>query len=338
MRRDLVVEKVAEALRGKRVLLAGGTGSVGKTILKVLLEINRKTGAGAEVTVLSRRAPGLAARHPELMAPGVELLAGDACGWEAPARTFDHVIHAATESGPRVAADPAYHLLQTIHSTESLLRCARACRAEAFLLLSSGAVYGSQPADLETLPEGFGGAPDPLDPASAYGQSKRIAEQLCSLCGREEGLKVKVARIFSFVGEYVPLDAQLAVGNFLRDALERDCIQLEGSGHPLRSYLYGDDLGLWLLRILTAGRPGVAYNVGSDAALSLVELAELTGRLLAPGHKPVRVAGGADAASQRSRYIPSIERARTELGVEVWTPLPEALLRTAEGLGKGPRS
>jgi len=333
MQRSGLIADLAEDLRGKRILLAGGTGSIGQTLLGVILGINRETGAGIRACIMSRRTQGFFNGSPELVAPGVEWLQADACRLNCAPESFDFVIHAATETGPNVATNPAYHFTQTIRSTESMLQYAMDCRAKGFLLLSSGAIYGPQPRDLDALLETYGGGPDPLDPASAYGQSKRAAEQLCCLFSRANGLPVKIARIFSFVGEHVPLDAQLAVGNFLRDALVRDAIQVAGDGRPVRTYLWGEDLALWLLRILTAGRPGVAYNVGSDVPVSLLELAQLVAHTVSPG-KLVCVAGATDSAAQRSRYVPSIERAKEELGLEVWTQLSEALARTAEALRK----
>ena len=75
-----------------------------------------------------------------------------------------------------------------------------------------------------------------------------------------------------------------------RDALHGDSIQVAGDGTPLRTYLDQEDLAHWLLTLLERGRPGGAYNVGSDEVVSIAALAHRVRDLLAPG-KPVEIRG-----------------------------------------------
>ena len=114
------------------------------------------------------------------------------------------------------------------------------------------------------------------------------------------------------------MDGHFAIGNFVGDALYGDEIVINSSGQASRSYLHGADLAVWLLTLLTRGESGVAYNVGSDEAISIADLAKRVVARIAP-HKPVKILGQSNDAG-RSFYVPDISRAKG-LGLDVWTSL-----------------
>jgi dTDP-glucose 4,6-dehydratase len=203
-----------------------------------------------------------------------------------------------------------------------------------FLFCSSGGVYGPPPAGVVYLEESYCGIPDPLEPNNAYSIGKRAAEHLCSLYAAQHGLEVVIARCFAFVGQDLPREAHFAIGNFIRDALERPEITVGGNGSPLRSYLDQRDLAEWLNVLLVRGVSGRAYNVGSDQAISIADLAKLVAEVLAP-KKAVRILGAAQVVDSESKsavrsiYVPSIERARRELGLKVSISLRQAIADAA---------
>lgn len=312
------------------MFLTGGTGFVGRSLLRAAVDPARGLVAeDVRITVLSRGPERFLAQYPEF--GGVRRLdwvQGDVRTFEVPPGRFTHVIHAATDTSTAAMARPRGLVDEIISGTRRVLEFAAGCGAQKVLLTSSGAVYGSQPNELEKLDETYPGAPDPSDPASAYGQAKRLAEQLCALAYHEAGLPVKVARLFAFVGEDSPLDAHYAIGNFIRDALDGRPIQVRGDGTPLRSYLYQGDLAVWLFTILERGQPNRPYNVGSDQAVTIARLAQLVADVVAP-RSPVRITRQRADYAGRLRYVPSIDRARGELGLRVETALAEAIRHTA---------
>jgi nucleoside-diphosphate-sugar epimerase len=215
-----------------------------------------------------------------------------------------------------------------VGGTRRTLEFARRSGARRFLLTSSGAVYGRQPADLTHVPEEYAGGPDPANAGQVYAEGKRAAEMLCAVYADAQ-LQPMIARCFTFVGPYLPIDVHFAVGNFIRDSLQGVPIRVLGDGTPYRSYLYAADLAVWLWTILLRGQPMRPYNAGSEAAISLADLAHAVARRGTP-EAAVRITKSSTAGGMAERYVPSTTRARTELGVKVTVDLEEALTRTID--------
>jgi len=164
------------------------------------------------------------------------------------------------------------------------------------------------------------------EPSTACGQAKRAAEHLCALFSEQYGIETVIARCFAFVGADLPLNVHFAIGNFIRDALTADAITVSGDGTPLRTYLHQSDLAHWLFILLEHGRPGQAYNVGSDEVISIAALAHLVRDILAPD-KNVRILGQLEPGFARNHYVPSIIKIQRQLGLHVSVALTESIER-----------
>jgi nucleoside-diphosphate-sugar epimerase len=318
-------------LRGGRIFMSGGTGFIGKWLAQSFVAANKRYALGAGMTLLSRD-PGRFARElPWVCAdPAITLHAGDVRTFEYPAGGFTHVMHGAAEVS--LAADPVDTFDVAVQGTRRVLEFARARGVHSCLLLSSGAVYGRQPADLERVGEDCPNAPDTLIPASAYGEGKRAAEWLCAAYGGQGGLRCKIARCFALIGPHIPLDGRFAVGNFVRDCVAGEPVRILGDGTAMRSYLYAGDLAAWLWTILVNGSSGHAYNVGSEAGISIGELAALVAGLSAK-RPTVLIAQSPVPGKAPERYVPSTAKARDELGLSAWLPLEESIVRTLAWAG-----
>lgn len=318
-----------EELRGGRVFVTGGTGFFGRWLVESFLKANETRNLQAEMVVLSRQPSQFLAKAPHLAnRTGIHFHAGDVRDFEFPAGSFSHVIHAATEASATLNENSPQVMFDTIVTgTQRVLDFSVRCGAKKFLLTSSGAVYGKQPAEITHVSEEYPGGPDPLGAASAYGEGKRVAEMLCAVAHRQSGLDIRIARCFAFVGPYLPLDLHFAIGNFLRDALQEKPIQIRGDGRTYRSYLYAADLVAWLWAILFRGASCRAYNVGSDQAVSILETAQAAAALVKTPLN-VSVAEAGNPAIPAPRYVPSVQRAKSELGLEVTTSFEAALAKT----------
>ncbi len=313
--------------RGATFFITGGTGFFGIWLLESFARANDTLALGMRAVVLTRNPAAFAQRAPHLAARGdLVFHQGDLRSFAFPAGRFTHLIHAAADTGVWTKNQSADGLLDRIAAgTRRLLDFAAGAGVKYFLLISSGSVYGPQPAGMTNVSEDYPGIADPLPPGSAWAEGKRMAEQLCAVHASQHSHALKIARCFAFVGPH--LDENYAIGNFIRDALRGGPVQVAGDGTPRRSYLYAADLAIWLWTLLFAAPPGRAYNVGSPAEVSIAELARAVST--ASGEQlRVQIAGTPEPGRPLSRYVPAVDRAEVELGLRVWIPLAEAIRKT----------
>jgi dTDP-glucose 4,6-dehydratase len=314
-----------DSFRGARILITGGTGFFGTWLIETFSYANRKLGLDASLVILDRNP-----NHPSTIS-GFPVVPGDVRHFEFPKGRFSHVIHTAspvTPQGLDASADfqSAFETYDVvIQGTKRVLDFAAQAGAKRVLFTSSGAIYGAQPSELPHIDESYNGAPDPLSVKTTYGESKRLAEHLCSLYHSRYGIESVITRSFSFVGPLLPLTTHFAVGNFIGDALRGAPIRVKGDGTAYRSYMYAADLAVWLWTIFARGEALRPYNVGSSRAISIGELAKMVAersgntyqieKTPAPGSRP-------------ARYVPSVARSEKEFGLKQWIDLKDAIDRT----------
>lgn len=318
-------------LDGRQLFITGGTGFMGCWLLESFAWACDKLGLRTQALVLSRNPEACCSKLPHLANHrAISFLAGDVRSFKAPAQEFSYVIHAAAAASARINQENPLLMFDTVvQGTRHTLDFAMACGAKKLLFTSSGAVYGRQPHEMTHVNEDFQGAPNVMDPLAAYAEGKRAAEFLCTVYGKRHGLEAKIARCFTFVGPYLPLDIHYAVGNFIRDGLQGGPIVVKGDGTPYRSYLYAADLAIWLWTILFRGESCRPYNVGSDRDLTIKELAALVASTFdRPGDFRISRSPAPDKPPER--YVPSVRRAKAELKLREHLDLPEALKLTVQ--------
>ncbi len=318
-----------ENIRDKNIFLTGGTGFFGKWILESFIYANEQKKLNASITVLSRNPAKFAKDFAHLAnGLGVNLLEGDIVDFEFPKVKFEYVIHAATEASAQLNEENPLKMFDTIVcGTRRVLDFAVECGARKFLLTSSGAVYGKQPAELANITEDYNGAPDTLNSLSTYGEAKRASELLCSIYKKQYNLSFSIARCFAFVGPYLNLDIHFAIGNFIRNILSEEEINIKGDGTPYRSYMYAADLAISLWTILINGEE-TAYNVGSDKPVSIAELAEIVASFDDKNQTKINIAERIKKDNLATRYVPSIDKLQKELKITNTISLEEGIEKT----------
>ena len=321
-----------EKLRGERLFLTGGTGFFGCWLLETFIWANERLKLGARAVVLTRDPAAFRLKVPHSANhASITLHQGDVRSFDFPDGDFSCVIHASAESNAQIAAANPLLLFETHASgARRVYDFSVRAKAQAVLFTSSGAVYGKQPADLSHIPESHASGPDALaaDPVKAANAGGIwCAELLGNLYAKQHALPLKIARCFTLIGPYLQLNKQFALSCFLRDAFAGGPINVGGDGTALRSYLYAADLAIWLWTILLQAKSGSAYNVGSEALLSISDLAREVARAAAPGAE-IRLGKNPVPGQKPEIYAPDTRKAQIELGLQQTIDLPEALRRT----------
>jgi len=300
---------------GTRLMVIGGSGFFGKSILDAFHRGLLAPWNVGHIIVVARSASVLWTQHPDLLGDHVTLIDADV-GTAPELPSADYVIHAASSTDARRYAEfPQEERANILKSINNYCRIARAThRASKIVYTSSGAVYGQQPATLERVDESYepGEVGDLVAYKRDYAEAKRLAEQRIAALG-SAGLAVSVARCFAFMGYYLPRDQHFAIGNFIEDGLRGRPVKVNAQKRVYRSYMHADDLVRWLMTIAdNASVDCPIFNVGSDEAYTIGEVASAVARRFG-------VAADVPAITETDmdRYIPSIAKANRELSLKL---------------------
>jgi nucleoside-diphosphate-sugar epimerase len=318
-----------EELRDQRIFITGGTGFFGCWLLESFAWANDKLNLNASALVLSRSPEAFEKKAPHLYHhSAIKFLKGNVQDFDYPEGQFSHLIHGAVYQ--QLADEQPSNLSlvnEMLQGTKRVLDFSVKSRVKKALMISTGAVYGPPPASLEKVHESFLESIDPSVPSSAYHHVRRMMELFGVLYAVEHGFEVNIARCFSFLGPYLPLNGRFASGDFIGDALSGNPLSVKGNGKPIRSYLYAADLTIWLWMILFKGKSGRPYNVGSEIPTTILELSE---QIAGESNPPlnVHVSGKSLSGVAPDRYLPDTTRAQTELGLNQFIHLESAIRKT----------
>src|SRR4029077_2072890 len=213
----------------------------------------------------------------------------------------------------RTSVMGAMHMLELAERTKSRI-----------LQASTSEVYGDP--DVHPQPESYWGRVNPIGIRSCYDEGKRCAETLFFDYWRQHRLRIKVVRIFNTYGPRMHEADGRVVSNFIVQALRGDDITIYGDGSQTRSFCYVDDLIEGFVRFMNQTAVIGPLNCGNPGEFTMLQLAELTLKLVGGKSKIVHKALPADDPKQRR---PDITLAQKHLhGWAPQVPLEEGLKRT----------
>jgi nucleoside-diphosphate-sugar epimerase len=184
------------------------------------------------------------------------------------------------------------------------------------LFTSSGAVYGQQPKNIKKIQEYYLLNHKRINfkdkNKNNYSITKLKNEEIFKKLAKH-GIKVSIARCYTFVGKYLPRESNYVVGNFIKNILNKQKIEVKSDYHVIRSYMHEFDLVVWLFKIMkNASLNCPIYNVGSDQEINIRNL----GFYLSNKYKlPLKIKK--IKSSFEDRYLPSILKAKKELNLKL---------------------
>lgn len=318
-------------LRKARIFLTGCTGFLGKWIVESLLWAGETLDLDLRLFVLTRSAAALREAMPHWAAhPALRLLEGDVLSWQPPAGLgVTHMIHGANYCQTGREDWALRHMDTAVYGTRRMLDLAVAEGCKSVLLLSSGAVYGLRRKGGEPpYKEEEDGPQAYLCEPNVYAVCKYFTEMYAAARGLHHGIRIPIARLFTFAGRHMPLQRRQALGSFLHDARQGKDITVAGDGAAVRSYMHAADMVICLLALLLRGKHGTPYNVGSAEAVSIKTLAQKVAAA-SGGNLAVTVLGQPAPGNAPETYVPDVSALRALMQKQ---PAPISLDTALAGL------
>lgn len=265
-----------EELREKTVLVTGATGLIGQVIVNKLINLNARVIAVVRNAEKAKQKFGEDSR--------ICFLITDINQLEIKRMEVDYIIHAASiTSSKAFVSNPVDVSLTAIEGTRRTLEIARKSGVKGYVFLSSMEVYGTPQTD-EKITEGHSSDVDPLRVRSAYPESKRMCESLCSSYYSQYNVPAKVVRLTQTIGPGIEYDDGRVFAEFARCVIEGRNIVLHTRGETKRSYLYSEDAAAAILTVLLYGASGDAYNAANEATYcTIYEMAQTVCKICANG-------------------------------------------------------
>jgi len=271
-----------EKLAGKSLLLTGATGLIGTLMIDVLMKKNRDDNLNVKIFAAGRNEKVANERFADYFDDKnfsfIKLDVNEPIGEDFHA---DFIIHAASNSQNKLfASDPVNTIMANILGSHNLLEFAVKTKAERFVFVSSGDLYGKPLNEDDVFDENYCGYINCNTLRAGYPEAKRAGEALCQAYISKYNLDVVIARPCRIYGPTMRLDDSKAMSEFIMNGVRGEDIVLKSQGLPRFSYCYGADCVSGILYCLLKGACGEAYNVSdSSDILSLREIAEYVSSL-----------------------------------------------------------
>jgi UDP-glucuronate decarboxylase len=299
-----------------RILITGGAGFLGSHLCDRLIE------QGHEVICLDNFFTGRKANIQHLLGnPRFELVRHDVID---PFKfEVDRIYNlACPASPPHYQYNPIKTMKTSVVGAINCLGLAKRVKARVFQA-STSEVYGDP--NVHPQQEAYWGNVNPIGLRSCYDEGKRAAETLFFDYHRENGVDIRVIRIFNTYGPRMLADDGRVVSNFIVQALQGKDLTVYGEGSQTRSFCYVDDLVDGFMRFMEQEKIVGPMNLGNPGEFTMLQLAELVIKKVAGKSKITHLPLPADDPKQRQ---PDINLAKSTLGWEPKVQLEQGIEKT----------
>ena len=305
-----IFESLASFRSCDSILLLGATGLFGRHLLPVLINFFDQSISPTPITIVTRNKSRFNSSFPKLQRPYIKIIEHDfsipgSLNIDTPPT---HILHMANTSAAdtfkSVSQYEKYLLL--LNSAQSLIPLLSSHRTARVVFTSSGVAYGPN----SDYSESTISSVDHLSPSSSLAFGKLTSEYILSHNCNKLSIDISIARCFSFISPFIPLDVHYAIGNFISSALNNRDIIIRTDGNDIRSYQHVHDAVSWLLFLLTTDSPPRILNIGSDIPISIRDLAQLVRSILNPSIN-IQILNELplDHNLRRSYYVPELNLA-----------------------------
>ena len=301
-----------------RILVTGGAGFIGSHLCERLLH------EGHEVVCLDNFFTGSKKNiHHLLDSHCFELVRHDIT--EPILLEVDRIFNLACPASPvHYQYNPVKTVKTSVMGTINMLGLAKRVKAR-ILQASTSEVYGDPTVHPQT--EAYWGNVNPIGIRSCYDEGKRVAETLMMDYHRQNGVDIRIIRIFNTYGPRMAEHDGRVVSNFITQALRGEDITVYGDGSQTRSFCYVSDLVEGMIRMMNRDGFIGPVNLGNPAETSILEFAERIIALTGSSSKIVFKPLPADDPKQRQ---PDIALAGEKLGWQPVVPVEEGLKNTID--------
>ena len=301
-----------------RILITGGAGFLGSHLC------DRLINEGHEILCLDNFFTGRKQNISHLLQnPNFELIRHDVV---EPFRIeVDQIYNlACPASPPHYQYNPIKTTKTSVMGAINSLGLAKRVKARVFLA-STSEVYGDPTVHPQS--ESYWGNVNTIGFRSCYDEGKRCAETLYFDYHRQNGVDIRVVRIFNTYGPRMLADDGRVVSNFIVQALKGENLTVYGDGSQTRSFCYVDDLIEGFVRLMNQDKTVGPVNIGNPGEFTMLQLADLVLKKVGGKSKITNLPLPSDDPKQRR---PDITLAKEVLGWEPKVPLEQGLERTIE--------
>ena len=288
------------------LLVTGGAGFIGANFVKRQISLNPLKAS--KIIVLDKLTyAGNLANFTQNERELFEFIEGDICDvavTEAIIKKVDYIVNFAAESHvDRSLINASSFVTTNILGTQVLLENSRRHGIEKFVQVSTDEVYGS-------VTEGSWDEDFPLMPNSPYSASKASADLLVRSYQKTFGLNTNITRCSNNYGPYQYPEKIIPL--FVTNLLQKKKLPIYGTGSNIREWIHVEDHCRGIELVISNGKSGEIYNIGSGNEMTNLELAKLILKEMNEDESQIEFVD--DRKGHDFRYSVSYERISRELG------------------------